>query len=189
MSLRTFYASAAVALFAAAALPAHATEILWTLSGVTFDDGAAASGTFETDPTTGDILTWDITTTAGATLGGFTYSGASYGGNAFNDFNGTANSFVVANNNPNDEPPYSPYLELVFTDPLTTTETDAIVTDGGTVNGSKECLDCSDIRFVTGGTATGVTVPEPAAWALMLVGFGGLGASLRSRRKAAVVAA
>jgi hypothetical protein len=31
-------------------------------------------------------------------------------------------------------------------------------------------------------------VPEPAAWALMLVGFGGLGAALRSRRKATLAA-
>ena len=31
-------------------------------------------------------------------------------------------------------------------------------------------------------------VPEPAAWALMTVGFGGLGAALRSRRRAAFAA-
>jgi hypothetical protein len=30
----------------------------------------------------------------------------------------------------------------------------------------------------------GVNVPEPAAWAMMLVGFGALGAALRARRKA-----
>jgi len=28
-------------------------------------------------------------------------------------------------------------------------------------------------------------VPEPAAWTLMLIGFGGLGVALRSRRKVA----
>ena len=31
-------------------------------------------------------------------------------------------------------------------------------------------------------------VPEPAAWALMLVGFGGLGAALRHRRRRLAVA-
>jgi hypothetical protein len=31
---------------------------------------------------------------------------------------------------------------------------------------------------------TTTDVPEPAAWALMLVGFGGLGAALRTRRRA-----
>ncbi|HLZ73855.1 PEPxxWA-CTERM sorting domain-containing protein [Phenylobacterium sp.] len=36
-----------------------------------------------------------------------------------------------------------------------------------------------DTVSVTGG------VPEPAAWALMIVGFGGVGAVLRSRRRAA----
>lgn len=38
----------------------------------------------------------------------------------------------------------------------------------------------SDIRFNTAG------VPEPAAWALMIVGFGGVGAVLRRRRQTAV---
>jgi hypothetical protein len=32
-------------------------------------------------------------------------------------------------------------------------------------------------------------VPEPATWAMMLVGFGGLGAAMRSRRKPAVASA
>jgi hypothetical protein len=45
--------------------------------------------------------------------------------------------------------------------------------------------------FAEGGPTADVlisTVPEPAAWALMLVGFGGLGAAIRSRRKAVTAA-
>ncbi len=40
----------------------------------------------------------------------------------------------------------------------------------------------------TGVNFTISTVPEPAAWALMLVGFGGLGAAMRTRRRMAVAA-
>jgi hypothetical protein len=36
--------------------------------------------------------------------------------------------------------------------------------------------------------AIGNAVPEPATWAMMLVGFGGLGAAMRSRRKQIVTA-
>jgi hypothetical protein len=44
----------------------------------------------------------------------------------------------------------------------------------------------AQLRYATGGGA----VPEPAAWAMMLVGFGGIGATLRaSRRRTAAVAA
>lgn len=50
-------------------------------------------------------------------------------------------------------------------------------------------IQFGDVRQVyfngIGGTAPGV--PEPATWALMLVGFGGLGAVMRSRRRTAAV--
>ncbi|HEX4181175.1 MAG TPA: FxDxF family PEP-CTERM protein [Caulobacteraceae bacterium] len=39
------------------------------------------------------------------------------------------------------------------------------------------------------GQFTVTPVPEPATWAVMLVGFGGMGAAMRSRRKQAAVAA
>ncbi|HEX5264565.1 MAG TPA: PEPxxWA-CTERM sorting domain-containing protein [Phenylobacterium sp.] len=38
------------------------------------------------------------------------------------------------------------------------------------------------------GTFEGVAIPEPATWALMILGFGGAGAALRRRRRAAALA-
>ena len=44
-----------------------------------------------------------------------------------------------------------------------------------------------DVTF--GSSAPGVpAVPEPATWAMMLVGFGGMGVALRRRRKTATIA-
>jgi hypothetical protein len=45
--------------------------------------------------------------------------------------------------------------------------------------------DSTGVRFTLNGPGG---VPEPATWALMIVGFGGAGAMLR-RRRAALVAA
>lgn len=40
-----------------------------------------------------------------------------------------------------------------------------------------------DFTSITGATFSAVGIPEPATWAVMLAGFGGLGAALRARRK------
>jgi hypothetical protein len=40
-----------------------------------------------------------------------------------------------------------------------------------------------------GNQVIGTAVPEPATWAIMLVGFGGLGAAIRSRRRVAATIA
>ncbi len=50
----------------------------------------------------------------------------------------------------------------------------------GTVTGAPSGVG-SNITF-----AAAPDVPEPASWAMMLVGFGAIGAATRSRRKAAV---
>ena len=43
-----------------------------------------------------------------------------------------------------------------------------------------------DFRFGIGGSSLTSAVPEPASWAMMLIGFGALGGALRNRRKSVV---
>lgn len=45
-----------------------------------------------------------------------------------------------------------------------------------------------DLPFTINGTAT-AAVPEPASWAMMLIGFGGVAGALRARRRATSVVA
>ena len=181
MKIKTVLAGAALALgMALAASSANAAILNWTLSGVTFDDGGTAFGNFSTDDSTGNLLAFDITTTAGSALGGFHYDATTslkFGDNTF-----SPNSFVVVNN------AFSSYFNFTFVNPLTSPGVDALVTGFNSSTGSWECDNCGTVRSVTGGVATTGGVPEPAAWAMMLAGFAGIGGVLRMRRRAAVAA-
>jgi hypothetical protein len=148
---------------------ASASPLTWTLDGVTYEDGATASGYFVIETTTGDMLSWDITTAAG-TLGAYHYDSASsslFGRDMF-----SANSYVIASNAID----LNPYVNLSFASALTA---------AGTVNfnhsadfdGSWECDNCATLRFLTAGSVT--AVPEPAPVAL----FGIALAALFARRK------
>ncbi len=56
---------------------ASADGITWDLSGVTFDDGGTASGSFVYDASTNKYSSIDIITTSGTTLAGATYTSLS----------------------------------------------------------------------------------------------------------------
>ncbi|HEX3885936.1 MAG TPA: PEPxxWA-CTERM sorting domain-containing protein [Phenylobacterium sp.] len=79
-----------------------------------------------------------------------------------------------------------------YTATVTTTSSKVGVLYGGdgygqgvTVNNFPECSTGCDVDFRIEGSdvATG-GVPEPASWALLIAGFGGVGAMLRRRRSA-----
>ena len=52
----------------------HAMPMLFTLTGVTFNDGATATGSFAFNPTTGNFGSFLITTTTSGSNTGSTYS-------------------------------------------------------------------------------------------------------------------
>jgi hypothetical protein len=146
----------------------HATSIDWTLGGVTFDDGATASGTFTYDASTGTYIDWNISVTDGPTFLAYNYLPGVDGGFVGNP-DPLAADFVAFTTNPSS----GRYLRLWFDSPLT----DA----GGIINlaidGSGfDCYNPDPIRFITGGNVTGTSaaVPEPSTLLLLGAGLGGL---------------
>jgi len=155
-------------------LPSHASTILWTLDGVTFEGGGTASGTFATDSATGAVTSFNIVTTAGSILGGTAYNSSPYAplDNFF-----SPNSFAIAAPNVL----LLPFINLAFLNPLTGTGENPLQVsfDLPAKEVAFECGDntCEVVRFATAGSATGVVeaIPEPSTWAMMILGFAGLG--------------
>lgn len=174
-------AGAAIASLALAVLPAAAATQVWDLTNVKFDDGSTASGSFTTliSPDgppgafqTGVVTGYNIKVTAGA-LTSFDYNtGTSF------ESEGDANlgSVTFLSND------FSRYLFLDFqTSLIGLTSAPLVLGYGGL--GSLECDNCSTLREIVSGSVVD-SVPEVPAWALMIIGFGGLGAALRLRRRA-----
>lgn len=161
--------------------PSFASTILWTLNGVTFEDTGTASGTFTTDPTTGAVTSFNIVTTLGSTLGGTTYNSSPY--SAEDNFL-FANSFAIIAPNAL----LLPVINLAFLNPLTGAGANPLQVSFAlpTNQVAFECSDntCEIARFATAGSAIGVVeaIPEPSTWAMLILGFAGLG-FLAYRRK------
>jgi len=185
--MNKFLTSAAMAMaLSGVAASANAEIITWTLDDVTFSDGATASGFFDYDTATGAAASFDLETTAGGTLGALHYTTA----NAqfyVKDYFSSGSLLWVLND-------FSRYINLAFAGPLTTPGTvalrpGALAGNGSDLSGSWECTNCSTIRDIIGGSVTtAAAVPEPATWAMMLMGFGALGAVLRRRHELAPAA-
>lgn len=158
--------------------PAHASTIDWMLSGVTFDDGGTASGTFSTDSTSGDVIAFDIVTTAGTTLGGATYDSTAtniYSSNGVY----SPHSFIVSNFNT------STYVNFEFVDALTGTGPDQLIVPTGTNYPSYECNMCGTVRNIVNGEAINEisATPLPATLPLFAGGLGVVGYLTRRRKK------
>jgi hypothetical protein len=186
-------AASSVALLLGAAAPSVANaDVHWLVSGL-FDDGGSLSGFFDID-VYGYMTDYDLKTTAGSVVTtGLEYTPAnSYLNNSIDT------PFYIEAWNQN---PFAYYggIQLQFLDALITPNANNPI-DGGSPGPSWECTAswvCPDqgqgaTRYIASGSASARVsiVPEPAGWALLLTGFGGLGAALRlGRRKAPITAA
>ena len=181
MSKTILATAAAAAALILGATQAEAAVIDYTLQGVTFNDGAVATGTVTFDLAEFFVSSVDITVTGGSVLPTGHYGDdADFVGHYFPlDGKGFA-AFDVSGPNPNR------LLVMIFSESLSIAETHLIVPYD-----SHECYNCNPFRNITGGSLvltnpppppTVGGVPEPGVWSLMILGFGLSGAALRRRR-------
>lgn len=176
----------AAALAMAAAAPALASPLVWTLTDVHFDDDTTATGTFTYDADTGLISDWSITISGGSVLPGFTYT--KDGTQDAEVFPSGAGPFEVLSFSDNSDPLLiTRYMTLGTVSPLSDSGgIVALVADGSSV----DCDDCAPYHTVDRGSVVALgdsPTPEPATWALTMLGFGAIGSTLRRRRPARVV--
>jgi hypothetical protein len=145
-----------------AAVPAEAS--VYTLSGVTFDDGTTATGTVTINvillPTDAFLTAFDIVTTAAGSLPGETYQGST--------------SQVCCN------------FDLSASGALLHLSVSGLSLDGASSVSGYEFDD--GIRLIASGSLTSA-VPEPATWAMMILGFAGIGFMAYRRKSKQVLMA
>jgi hypothetical protein len=77
---------------------------------------------------------------------------------------------------------YSPNEYKTNSNPVTFSGFQTKITIVGATAGAPRNFDSIAINIFN-GTFTFTAIPEPATWAMMLIGFGGIGASMRARRQ------
>jgi hypothetical protein len=184
MKLKTLVAATALAAGAILSTTSASYADIDYVVDAAFDDATTVTGYFILNAY-GYPDDWDLTTTTGTTVNGYTYTPLkSLSG-------GTGCSACVAfpRTNPLD---YDGALQLEFTSPISGYGPQTLsVGEGGPSWETSNFPTADDtpnppVRYIISGTVTGV--PEPATWALLLIGFVGLGiAGYRLRRIAAAV--
>ena len=174
--MKRLAAIAVAAVAIASAAPAWAAKT-FVLDGVTLQGGGTLTGTFTTDDALTSLVGIDITASAG-TWGPGVFSAFTYNNASLADWVSLpTQGFRISTAG------YAQQLRLDFF-PLTGTGANLL-------NTSYEYQSTGGPRAVTGGRAVlqVSAVPEPATWAMMITGFGLVGAMVRRVRKGVLAAA
>lgn len=211
--MKTWKCLTLASLCVALAGPASAHTIAtFALDGVTFDNGGTASGGFDYDVNTGTVSNVNIPTTLNFNLGtrappGFTFTWSAAFATSIGDSLSASSAtnpsqFLIAM--VHHAPEGAEILSFILADssgqvlnqPLSTSNVVKgasfplyVITNNASFASS---TDTGVVNYMTGGSldVTALsTVPEPSTWAMMILGFGGLGIAMRSRRRQAAAAA
>ncbi|MEQ1884047.1 MAG: hypothetical protein ABL967_03240 [Bryobacteraceae bacterium] len=142
---------------------APTTKRTWYLSGVRFDDGGLAFGSFVFDTSTQTFSNYNITTTSGTKFAGATYNAvpaASPGNSSF--FNTISHNPIIPNQTPN----FAGSLANAMTDGGGTISLVSVSDEGVCTSG--DCLNYNQFRIVTTGS---VTTNAPANYTKILSQF------------------
>ena len=156
--------------------PAAANADTHWVINTTFTDGGTLTG-FVDFNVYGNVGNYDLRTSAVGAFPGFDYAPAPANTAPFGGGLGTT-SVVLSG------PGYhADLLVLNASASFTTSQTgNYLLASSVECVGAYSCSPGPDARYLSGPSLMGV--PEPAAWALMIIGFGGVGAATRRRRTA-----
>jgi hypothetical protein len=169
---------------------ASANPVVWTLNGVSFDDGGTASGNFTYDPDQHSFRNWSISVAGGNTANfpALTYSRANSTTGTTNGGNSQDTILFELSDGSNRQLRMTP--AVAFTDAGGIVPLNLTTASNG--SGGIECYNCGPVRLITAGSLTGAPLAAPAssvpalsfAAMLMLIGaFLLLGLSRRQMRQ------